>query len=244
MRNKIAIVTGSSQGIGKAIAYALLKEGYSVVLTSRREAELKETAAEFADFKTTMLIQTSDVADPNSVSNLFKKTVEVFGRLDLLVNNAGISAPGKPIEEIPYLEWKSILDVNLTGAFLCTQEAFRIMKQQTPLGGRIINIGSVSAFSPRAFFTSYTVSKHGLNGLTKASALEGREYNIACGQVDIGNVKTDSKAKLADLIPQSEQMMSMESISKMIVQIADLPLDENVLYTRLHPLKMPFLGRG
>lgn len=248
--NKIALVTGASQGIGKAVAHALLKDGFSVVLTSRRIKELEKALNEVDAYRKNALTVQADVSDHKSVSALFEKTIERFGRLDFLFNNAGIIYPPTPIEEIPYLDWQAMMNTNVTGTFLCTQEAFRIMKNQSPQGGRIINNGSVAAQTPRPNFASYTTTKHAITGITKSTALEGRDFNIACGQIDIGNANTEIIQKgialSKELTPEilNRPMTSLESISKMIVLMANLPLEENVLFTTMLATKMPFVGRG
>lgn len=238
--NRVAVVTGANQGIGKAVAQALLKEGYSVVFNGRREELLKKAIEEVPEYKKNALIVPGDISNPKLVSELFKATMDTFGRIDFLFNNAGIVLPPTPLEDIPFSDWEKILSINLTGAFLCTQEAFRIMKIQSPQGGRILNNGSVAAQTPRAKFSAYTVSKHALTGLTKATALEGRDFNIACGQIDIGN----ANSKFVDILTESEPTISVESVTKMIIQIANLPLEENVLFTTMLATKMPFVGRG
>jgi len=247
---KVAIVTGAGTGIGKYTSLALLREGYSVVLAGRRVAPLEMTVKEAGSFGSQALVVPTDVRDPVSVRALFAKTKEVFGRLDLLFNNAGIGAPPVPLEELTYEQWKSVVDINLTGAFLCTQEAFKIMKSQTPRGGRIINNGSISAHAPRPNSAPYTATKHGITGLTKATALDGRKYDIACGQIDIGNAATDLTARMKDGVLQAngtvavEPTMDVEHVARAVVYMASLPLDANVQFMTIMATKMPFIGRG
>ncbi|HEY2523829.1 MAG TPA: SDR family oxidoreductase [Candidatus Binataceae bacterium] len=247
---KIAIVTGAGTGIGKQAALALLKEGYSVVLAGRRREKLEATAAENAAAGSRALVVPADVGDPASVKALFAKTREIFGRLDLLFNNAGVGAPGIPLEDLTYEQWKSVVDINLTGAFLCTQEAFRIMKSQAPRGGRIINNGSISAHAPRPNSAPYTATKHGMTGLTKATSLDGRKYDIACGQIDIGNAATEMTARMTRGVPQASGALEVEptfdagQVARAVVYMASLPLDANVLFMTVMATKMPFVGRG
>jgi NAD(P)-dependent dehydrogenase (short-subunit alcohol dehydrogenase family) len=247
---RIALVTGAGSGIGKQISLALLREGYAVVLAGRREEALRETVEAAGEFGGNALVVSADVSDPASVKNLFAKTKEKFGRLDLLFNNAGIFAPPMSIEELSYEQWKSAVDINLTGVFLCTQEAFRIMKDQSPRGGRIINNGSISAHAPRPFSASYTATKHAITGLTKSTSLDGRRYDIACGQIDIGNASTDmtelmKKGTLqADGSTQVEPTMDAGHVAKAILYMDSLPLDANVQFMTVMATKMPFIGRG
>jgi len=247
---RIALVTGAGSGIGKQISLALLREGYAVVLAGRREEALQETVKAAGEFGGNALVVSADVSDPASVKNLFAKTKEKFGRLDLLFNNAGIFAPPMSIEELSYEQWKSAVDINLTGVFLCTQEAFRIMKDQSPRGGRIINNGSISAHAPRPFSASYTATKHAITGLTKSTSLDGRRYDIACGQIDIGNASTDmtelmKKGTLqADGSTQVEPTMDAGHVAKAILYMDSLPLDANVQFMTVMATKMPFIGRG
>jgi NAD(P)-dependent dehydrogenase (short-subunit alcohol dehydrogenase family) len=196
MVNKVALITGASSGIGKQVALAFMREQYAVVLTGRRRELLEKTAAEGHEFNSPSLVVPADVRDPESVRNLFVKTREAFGRLDVLFNNAGIGAPPVPLEDLPYDRWQAVVETNLTGAFLCTQEAFRIMKVQQPRGGRIINNGSISAHAPRPNSAPYTATKHAMTGLTKSTSLDGRKYDIACGQIDIGNAGTELTARM------------------------------------------------
>jgi NAD(P)-dependent dehydrogenase (short-subunit alcohol dehydrogenase family) len=247
--NKVAVITGAGSGIGKQVALALIPDGYSVVLAGRRKENLEATAAAAPPNSRTLIVPT-DVGDPSSVSALFAKTKEAFGRLDLLFNNAGTGGAPKLLEDLTYDQWKMVVDVNLTGAFLCTQEAFRIMKGQQPRGGRIINNGSISAHVPRPNSAPYTSTKHALTGLTKATALDGRKYDIACGQIDIGNAGTEMTARMSRGVPQAngsvevEPTMASENVARAVVYMASLPLDANVLFMTVMATKMPFVGRG
>jgi NAD(P)-dependent dehydrogenase (short-subunit alcohol dehydrogenase family) len=247
---KVAIVTGAGTGIGKQAALALLHEGYSVVLAGRRRELLDATVRESKSPGSRALVVSADVGDPASVKTLFAKTRETFGRLDLLFNNAGVGAPGIPLEDLTYEQWKSVVDINLTGAFLCTQEAFRIMKTQDPRGGRIINNGSISAHAPRPNSAPYTATKHGMTGLTKATSLDGRKYDIACGQIDIGNAATEMTARMKRGVPQAngalevEPTFDAEQVARAVVYMASLPLEANVLFITVMATKMPFVGRG
>jgi NAD(P)-dependent dehydrogenase (short-subunit alcohol dehydrogenase family) len=249
-QQKVAIVTGAGSGIGKHVALALLKEGYSVVFAGRR-AKALETALGSADHSNVRgLAVPTDVTDPASVQALFAKTVDIFGRLDLLFNNAGVSASGVLLEDLSYEQWKSVIDTNLTGAFLCTQEAFKIMKNQQPRGGRIINNGSISAYSPRPNSAPYTASKHAISGLTKSTSLDGRKYDIACGQIDIGNAATELTERMKNGVPQAngtiavEPTMDPEIVARAVVYMASLPLEANVQSMTVMATKMPFVGRG
>jgi NAD(P)-dependent dehydrogenase (short-subunit alcohol dehydrogenase family) len=247
---KVAIVTGAGTGIGKSTSLALLREGYSVILAGRRVEPLERTMKEAGPFGSQALVVPTDVREPASVRALFTKTKEVFDRLDLLFNNAGTGSPAVPLEDLTYEQWKSVVDVNLTGAFLCTQEAFKLMKSQTPRGGRIINNGSVSAHTPRPNSAPYTATKHAITGLTKATALDGRKYDIACGQIDIGNAETEMSAKMKKGVPQAnggvavEPTMDVEHVARAVVYMASLPSDANVLFMTIMATKMPFVGRG
>ncbi len=247
---KVAIVTGAGTGIGKCTAFALLREGYSVVLAGRRAEPLKTTVTEAGPFGSQALVVPTDVSEPASVRALFAKTKETFGRLDVLFNNAGTGAPPVPLEDLTYEQWKSVVDINLTGAFLCTQEAFKLMKSQTPRGGRIINNGSISAHVPRPNSAPYTATKHAITGLTKATALDGRKYDIACGQIDIGNAATEMTARMKDGVLQAdgviavEPTMNVEHVARAVVYMASLPLDANVHFMTIMATKMPFVGRG
>jgi NAD(P)-dependent dehydrogenase (short-subunit alcohol dehydrogenase family) len=247
---KIAMVTGAGSGIGKATALALLKEGYRVVLAGRRAEALKQTVAEAGPYRSSTLAVPTDVSNPSSVRDLFDKTKNTFGRLDLLFNNAGTSAAPLPLEDLPVEQWRRVIEVNLTGTFLCTQAAFRLMKEQTPRGGRIINNGSLSAHVPRPNSAPYTASKHAITGLTKSTALDGREYDIACGQIDIGNAQTPMTAKMQAGVLQAggeiavEPTIDVEHVARAVLYMASLSLDANVLFMTVMATKMPFVGRG
>jgi NAD(P)-dependent dehydrogenase (short-subunit alcohol dehydrogenase family) len=247
---KVAIVTGAGSGIGKAVALALMREGYAVVLAGRRKERLEAAALEGKSSGARTLIVPTDVSDPASVKALFAKTKVSFGRLDLLFNNAGTGAPPVPLEELTYEQWKSVVDINLTGAFLCTQEAFKLMKSQEPRGGRIINNGSISAHAPRPNSAPYTSTKHAITGLTKSTSLDGRKYDIACGQIDIGNAATEMTARMKSGVPQAhgsvavEPTMDVENVARSVVLMAGLPLDANVQFLTVMATKMPFVGRG
>jgi len=247
MTAKIALVTGAGSGIGRAVALALAKAGYTVVLAGRRLPQLEQVAREAGAGAVGM---TADVTDPASVDALFARIAKDFGRLDLLFNNAGVSAPPAPLEDLSFDQWRSVVDTNLTGAFLCTQAAFRLMKTQQPRGGRIINNGSVSATAPRPRLVAYTASKHAVSGLTKATSLEGRAYDIACGQIDIGNTATDMASAMtsgtlqADLSIKTEPVFDVKHVADAVVYMAGLPLEANVLFMTVMATKMPFVGRG
>jgi len=249
-QDRIAIVTGAGTGIGKAAALALLGDGYCVALAGRRSEPLVQTAKEAGAAGERALAVPTDVADPESVRALFVKTKDAFGRLDLLFNNAGIGAPGVNLEDLTFEQWKAVVDVNLSGMFLCIQEAFRIMKAQNPRGGRIINNGSISAHAPRPNSAPYTATKHGVTGLTKCASLDGRKYDIACGQIDIGNANTDLAARMAKGVPQAngtiaaEPLMDVSHVGQAVLQMANLPLETNVQFMTIMATKMPFLGRG
>jgi NAD(P)-dependent dehydrogenase (short-subunit alcohol dehydrogenase family) len=249
-RPKIAVITGAGSGIGKCVALALAQKGYSVVLAGRRKEPLEATAAEARNVNSQALVVPTDVRDPGSVRALFAKTREVFSRLDLLFNNAGISDPSVPLEELTYEHWKSSVDTNLTGAFLCTQEAFKIMKDQQPRGGRIINNGSISAHAPRPNSAPYTATKHAVLGLTKATSLDGRKYDIACGQIDIGNAATEMAERMKKGVPQANGTIAVEptmdpaEVARAVVYMASLPLEANVQFMTVMATKMPYLGRG
>ena len=247
--NRVAIVTGAGSGIGKASSLALLRDGYCVALAGRRMAALEETAAESGSGERALPICT-DVSNPESVRALFAATKKTFGRLDVLFNNAGISAPGVPLEELTVEQWKSVVDINLTGPFLCTQEAFKIMKSQDPMSGRIINNGSISAHAPRPNSAPYTATKHAITGLTRSTSLDGRKYNIACGQIDIGNALTEMAARMAKGVPQAdgsikaEPVMDVNHVADMVLHMANLPLEANVQFVTIMATKMPLVGRG
>jgi len=252
MANRIAIVTGASSGVGKHSALALAQNGWTVVLAGRRKDMLESAAAEaqkLAPAARTLVVPT-DVGDPAAVQALFARTKETFGRLDLLFNNAGTGAPAVPLEDLTYEQWKTVVDANLTGSFLCTQEAFKIMKSQDPRGGRIINNGSISAHAPRPNSAPYTSTKHAITGLTKSTSLDGRKYDIACGQIDIGNAATDLTARMAKGVPQAngtvmvEPLFDPDHVASAVVYMASLPLDANVQFMTIMATKMPFVGRG
>jgi NAD(P)-dependent dehydrogenase (short-subunit alcohol dehydrogenase family) len=249
-RGKIAIVTGAGSGIGRATSLALLRDGYSVVLAGRRAEMLERTAAAAGPDSMRALAVPADVSDEASLRALFERTRSTFGRLDLLFNNAGAGAPPVPLEELTAEQWRRVIDVNLTGAFLCTREAFRLMKHQSPRGGRIINNGSLSAHVPRPNSAPYTASKHAVAGLTKSTALDGRAYDIACGQIDIGNAGTEMTARMKDGVPQAsgqvlaEPTMDVEHVARAVVYMASLPLDANVLFLTVMATGMPYVGRG
>jgi len=247
---KVALVTGAGTGIGKAVALAFLQEGYRVTLTGRRKELLEQAVVEAGAVAGQALIVPTDVRDPASVGALFTQTKEAFGRLDVLFNNAGVSAPGIPLEDLSYEQWQAVVDTNLTGAFLCTQEAFKIMKSQEPRGGRIINNGSISAHAPRPNSAPYTATKHAMTGLTKSTALDGRKYDIACGQIDIGNALTEMASVMTRGVPQAngsvavEAVMDVQHVARAVLHMAELPLDTNVLFMTIMATKMPFVGRG
>lgn len=248
--DKVALVTGAGSGIGRATALALLREGYAVALAGRHAETLEQTATLANADATRVLSIVADVSDPASVQRLFDKTKETFGRLDLLFNNAGTGAPPLPLEELTIEQWRRVVDVNLTGAFLCTQAAFRSMKVQSPRGGRIINNGSISAHAPRPNSAPYTATKHAITGLTKSTALDGRKYDIACGQIDIGNAETEMTERMKQGILQAngqiavEPTMDVNNVARAVVYMASLPLDANVLFLTVMAAKMPFVGRG
>ena len=247
---KVAIVTGAGTGVGRAAALALAGEGFALVLAGRRPEPLKETASEVGATGRRAIAVPTDVTDPQSIHALFTRTVEVFGRLDLLFNNAGMGARAVPLEDLTVDEWRAVVDTNLTGSFLCTREAFRIMKSQTPRGGRIINNGSISAHTPRPHSSPYTSTKHAITGLTKSTALDGRAYDIACGQIDIGNAETDMTARMKKGAPQpngtvmAEPTMAADNVGRAIAYMATLPPDANALFLTVMATRMPFVGRG
>ncbi len=250
VRPKVAIVTGAGSGIGRSAALALLGDGWAVALAGRRDEPLRQTAREAGTAQERALVVTTDVRDPASVQALFVATREAFGRVDLLFNNAGINIPAIALEDVTIEQWRSVVDVNLTGMFLCTQEAFRVMRAQVPRGGRIINNGSISAHVPRPNSVPYTATKHAVTGLTKATALDGRKYDIACGQIDIGNAVTELTARMSEGVAQAngtlaaEPRMDVGHVGKAVVHMANLPLDSNVLFLTLMATQMPFVGRG
>ncbi len=249
-QRRIAIVTGAGSGIGRAVAIGLLGEGYTVVLAGRRAGLLQETIEEAGPHGAGARAVPTDITDPAAVRSLFAATREAFGRLDVLFNNAGMSARGVPLEELTIDEWKSVVDVNLTGAFLCTQQAFLLMKDQQPQGGRIINNGSISAYVPRPHSAPYTATKHAITGLTKSTSLDGRRYNIACGQIDIGNAATEMTARMPSGALQAnggtapEPRLDVAHVVRAVVYMASLPLDANVQFMTVMATKMPFIGRG
>ena len=246
---RVAIVTGAGTGVGKAAALALLKDGYHVVLAGRRVEPLQAVVAESGAGERALAVPT-DVSDPQSVEHLFDATVKAFGRVDVLFNNAGVNAPGIPLEDLTVAQWKNVVDINFTGMFLCIQKAFRVMKAQTPQGGRIINNGSISAHTPRPNSIAYTATKHGVMGLTKTASLDGRKYNIAVGQIDIGNAATEMAARMATGVTQAngeiaiEPLMDVNIVGQSVLYMANLPLEANVLFHTVMATKMPFVGRG
>jgi NAD(P)-dependent dehydrogenase (short-subunit alcohol dehydrogenase family) len=249
---KVAVVTGAGTGIGKAVALALMREGYAAVLAGRRKEKLEETAAESRATGVKCIVIPTDVGNPQSIKTLFATTKETFGRLDLLFNNAGIGAPAVPLEDLPYETWQKVVDINLTGMFLCTQEAIKIMKAQDPRGGRIINNGSISAHVPRPRSVAYTATKHAVTGLTKSTSLDCRDYDIVCGQIDIGNAATPLTERMvqgqgvmqADGRMAIEPRMQADDVGRAVVYMAGLPLDTNVLFMTVMANLMPFVGRG
>jgi len=247
---KIALVTGAGSGIGRHVAIALAQNGYSVVLAGRRKERLEATELEVRQAGAQAIVAPTDVSDPTAVGELFAKTKDTFGRLDLLFNNAGLSGPAVPLEDLRYEQWRLIVDTNLTGAFLCTQQAFQMMKNQQPRGGRIINNGSISAHTPRPNSAPYTASKHAVTGLTKVTSLDGRKYDIACGQIDIGNAATELTERMKKGVPQAngtvavEPQMDPRDVARAVVYMASLPLDANVQFMTVMATKMPFIGRG
>lgn len=246
---RVAIVTGAGTGIGRAAALALLADGYCVALAGRRREPLAEVAAASGAGERVLVCPT-DVAQAPAVRELFDATVKAWGRVDVLFNNAGMGAPGVPLEELTVKQWQDVVDVNLTGMFLCIQQAFRVMKAQNPKGGRIINNGSISAHAPRPNSIAYTATKHGVMGLTKTASLDGRAYDIAVGQIDIGNAATDLAARMAKGVPQAngeiavEPLMDVDIVGRSVLYMANLPLEANVLFHTVMATKMPFVGRG
>ena len=248
-QQKIAIVTGAGTGVGKAAAIALAGAGWKVVLAGRRQQPLDELAHSLGQAGSSLVVPT-DVANPDSVAAMFATTVKTCGRVDLLFNNAGVSAPGVPLDELSIEQWRNVVDINLNGMFYCLQQAFKAMKSQDPMGGRIINNGSISAYAPRPNSIAYTATKHAITGLTKATSLDGRKYDIACGQIDIGNAATDMTSKMAEGIVQadgriaSEPRMDVDHVASSVLHMANLPLDANVLFMTVMATKMPLVGRG
>jgi NAD(P)-dependent dehydrogenase (short-subunit alcohol dehydrogenase family) len=250
MAGKVAVVTGGGTGIGRACAMALGRNGYSVVIAGRRQRPLEQTVSDGEAEGSRLAAVVADVSDPADVERLFGQAQREFGRVDVLFNNAGRALPPVPLEDVSFADWQSVLAVNLTGAFLCTQAAFRVMKEQDPRGGRIINNGSISAHVPRPFSAAYTATKHAITGLTKSTSLDGRAYDIACGQIDIGNARTE----LADMLSagalqpdgstRAEPMFDVALVADAVVHMANLPLDANVQFMTLMATKMPFIGRG
>jgi NAD(P)-dependent dehydrogenase (short-subunit alcohol dehydrogenase family) len=247
---KTAVVTGAGSGIGRAVAVTLLRDGYRVALAGRRGDALQATAEAAGDASARALPVITDVSQPESVKALFEKVRTTWGRLDVLFNNAGIGAPPVNLEDLTYEQWKAVVDINLTGAFLCTQAAMHLMKSQNPRGGRIINNGSISAHAPRPNSAPYTATKHAITGLTKSTSLDGRKYDIACGQIDIGNAATELAARMAKGVPQAngqiavEPLMDVEHVASAVRYMASLPLDANVQFLTVMATKMPFVGRG
>jgi NAD(P)-dependent dehydrogenase (short-subunit alcohol dehydrogenase family) len=248
--NKVAIITGAGSGVGRAVAIAFLKDGYRTVLAGRRADALAETIKLSGAPAGQALAVPTDVTDQASVKALFAATKAKFGRLDVLFNNAGVNAPGVPLEELTLAQWQAVVDTNLTGPFLCTQEAFKLMKDQEPRGGRIINNGSISAHAPRPNSIAYTATKHAITGLTKTASLDGRKYDIAVGQVDIGNALTEMAQRMTQGVPQAdgsiqiEQVMDVNHVASSVLHMASLPIEANVLFLTVMASKMPFVGRG
>lgn len=247
--SRIAIVTGAGTGIGRAAALALLKDGWTVALAGRRKEPLDEVAASSGAAGRVLIIPT-DVAQPESVKALFDTVVQAHGRVDLLFNNAGVNAPGIPLEDLSIEQWKNVVDINLNGMFYCIQNAFRVMKSQSPRGGRIINNGSISAHTPRPNSIAYTATKHAVMGLTKTASLDGRKYDIAVGQVDVGNAGTEMAMRMAKGVPQAngeiavEPLMDVSVVGQSVLYMANLPLEANVMFHTVMATKMPFAGRG
>jgi NAD(P)-dependent dehydrogenase (short-subunit alcohol dehydrogenase family) len=248
--HKIAVVTGAGSGIGRAVSLAFLNGGYRVVLAGRRREALEETIVAAGSAGERALAVPTDVRTPDSVRALFQRVEESCGRLDVLFNNAGLGAPRVPLQDITYEQWRDVVDVNLTGAFLCTQEAFRLMRNQSPRGGRIINNGSLSAHSPRPDSAPYTATKHAITGLTKSTALDGRRFDIACSQIDIGNAATELTERMNHGVPQAdgavavEPRMDVTHVGNAVLHVANLPVEANILFMTIMATKMPFVGRG
>ena len=247
---KISIVTGAGTGVGKSASLALADEGWTIVLAGRRKDPIEAVANEIKSRGGNALAIVTDTSDTKSVKGLFEETKRTFGRLDLLFNNAGTNAPGVSLEELNFEQWTNVVNVNLTGVFLCTQEAFRLMKAQTPMGGRIINNGSISAHVPRPGSAPYTATKHAVTGLTRSTSLDGRKYNIACGQIDIGNALTEMAARMTKGVPQAdgsiqiEPVMDVANVGKTVAHMASLPMEANVQFVTVMATNMPFIGRG
>ncbi len=247
---KTAIITGAGSGIGKASALALMREGCSVTLVGRRKKALEAALAAAGADAERGLVFPADVTEEDSVAALFAATVEKFGRVDVVFNNAGMGAPPVPLEDLTFEQWKAVVDVNLTGSFLCVREAFRVMKAQTPMGGRIINNGSISAYAPRPLSAPYTSTKHAITGLTKSTALDGRPYDIACGQIDVGNAATEMTQRMSEGVPQAhgvvavEPLMDVENVAQAVVYMAGLAPEANIQFMTVMATKMPYLGRG
>ena len=247
---KISIVTGAGTGVGKSASLALADEGWTIVLAGRRKDPIEAVANEIKSRGGNASAIVTDTSDPKSVKGLFEETKRAFGRLDLLFNNAGTNAPGVSLEDLSFEQWTNVVNVNLTGVFLCTQEAFRLMKAQTPMGGRIINNGSISAHVPRPGSAPYTATKHAVTGLTRSTSLDGRKYNIACGQIDIGNALTEMAARMTKGVPQAdgsiqvEPVMDVSNVGKTVAHMASLPMEANVQFVTVMATNMPFIGRG
>ena len=247
---KISIVTGAGTGVGKSASLALADEGWTIVLAGRRKDLIEAVANEIKSRGGNALAIATDTSDTKSVKGLFEETKRAFGRLDLLFNNAGTNAPGVSLEDLSLEQWTNVVNVNLTGVFLCTQEAFRLMKAQTPMGGRIINNGSISAHVPRPGSAPYTATKHAVTGLTRSTSLDGRKYNIACGQIDIGNALTEMAARMTKGVPQAdgsiqvEPVMDVANVGKTVAHMASLPMEANVQFVTVMATNMPFIGRG
>jgi len=247
---KIAAVTGAGSGVGKQSALALLRDGWSVAIAGRRADALQSTVSEAGEGGSRCLAVPTDVSDPAAVDAFFVRVKETFGRLDALFNNAGVNAPGIPFEELTFEQWQRVVDINLTGSFLCAQAAFRLMKEQQPMGGRIINNGSISAHVPRPNSAPYTATKHAITGLTRSLALDGRKYDICSSQIDIGNAATEMAMRMKDGVPQAdgsiavEPLMDVQHVARAVVYMANMPLDANVQFLTVMATKMPFIGRG
>jgi NAD(P)-dependent dehydrogenase (short-subunit alcohol dehydrogenase family) len=250
MANRVALVTGAGSGIGRSVSLALATAGFDVVLAGRRQAALEETASHAVEGGARLIPVATDVSSPDSVEALFQRVRSDFGRLDVLFNNAGISGQGTPFEDLTYAQWTALVDVNLNGMFLCAQAAFRLMKEQSPQGGRIVNNGSISAYAPRPNSAAYTATKHAVSGLTKSIALDGRKYDIACGQIDIGNAATDMTSRMVEGAMQAdgrkmpEPRVDVSHVAGAVLYMASLPLDANILFMNVMATRMPFVGRG